>query len=819
VKQSRSTIHWSDFTGLGLASAATLALQVTATRLFSFLIWYHFAFLVLSIAFLGFTAGGLFVATAEQSDPHKSLSKLGIAGGLTGCGVFVALEFLPLEPLFLNGVGPTFVFIVAVLLLLVPFACLGAYICLALSVWSEHIGPLYAVNLGGSAAGCGVVVLLLEWLGVPAAFFASAFMAFASGLLQLRFSRSKRWGWPVVAVAVGAWLTLISMATNELSPLFYIKSAKAYPHLPRELVAERRSDSLSSVEIFAGIPDITATLWGLSPAYHGPIPDLVGFAIDGWALTASYRRPQMEVADSVIDYLPAALPYRVHKAKDALVIGAGGGLDILTALHYGATHVTGVEINPIILDSVRNTYADFAGHLYQDPRVEMHQNEGRHYLKRDPRKYDLIQLSGVDTFAASQAGAFSLHENYLYTVEAMHDYLNALKPDGLLTFTRWLYSPPRQTLRLAAIADRALRERGVERPQNHIVVFGHDVYSVVLIKNDEFSPEEVASIQRDVESKQYSLIYAPHVRVNPFKEKWGDKNPFYELWDRGPDKYIADYQLDISPSTDDRPFFFEYQRWGHVLASDKVFHTQNAQNVLSETLLLCGVLCALLMWLARRRFRGVPVSLGRSAHVYFSALGLAYIFVENVLVQRIILFLGSPVYALTVIMLSLLAWSGFGSMLVARSRLLRERIGWAMCAAAALLVIYSLALRPVLDALLGLPLSLRVIIVLVVVAPLGTLMGMPFPVAIAQLTAAEKRLVPWAWVINGAASVLGSVLAVIMAMTSGFSAVFWAAAALYLVAAWVHRNLVPEAVASPVIPGRASVPPRTSPASPARPPA
>ena len=779
---------------MALASGSVLALQVVATRLFSFLIWYHFAFLVLSIAFLGFTAGGFAVAKLPATpdfDPRVWLSRLGGVAGVATLLCYAVLEFLPPAPHFAADAKAMYSFALLVLVVLVPFVCLGAYICLALSTWSDRIGLLYAVDLAGSALGCLLSVALLTWLGVPAAFFASGFMAFCAGLCNVVPRPGRHWTWFALGCTAMAWLALIAGATHELSAWVYIKTSKPFPNLPRELISAKKSDSLSSVEMFRFPFASLVTLWGMSSQYKDRIPEIVGFAIDGWALTATYKRADVEVPNSVLDYLPAALPYRVQPTRDALVIGAGGGLDVLTALHNGARHVTGVEINPIIIGAVQNEYADFAGHLYQDPRVEMHNAEGRHFLKRDKRKYDLIQLSGVDTYAASQAGAFALHENYLYTVEAMRDYFNALRPDGMVTFTRWLYVPPGQTVRLCAIADQALRDRGLPHPERHIAVFESNGFTVAMIKLSEYSRADIARIESAVTERGFRLLYAPYVRVNPLKELWGE-NPFYQLWDLGPARFIREYALDIRPTTDDRPFFFEYQRWGREswFGSEALFRKQNAQVVLLETLAVCGGLCALILVLAFRRYRSLDARLGVAAHIYFVALGLGYIFVENVLVQRIILFLGSPVYALTVIMFALLAASGAGSALASRYAALQQRAPYAMLMAAGILVLYATCLRPVLDALLGLALPVRILIVLLLIAPLGIAMGMPFPVALDRLTRADARLVPWAWVINGAASVIGSILTVMLAMTVGFNAVFVCAALLYVTAAATFARIV-----------------------------
>jgi hypothetical protein len=298
-------------------------------------------------------------------------------------------------------------------------------------------------------------------------------------------------------------------------------------------------------------------------------------------------------------------------------------------------------------------------------------------------------------------------------------------------------------------------------------------------------------LETEVDAKKFALVYAPFRRVNPYRELWGE-NQFYRFWDLGPERFIEEYPLDVRPTTDDRPFFFEYQRWSLILAWDIIFQGQNAQVVLLGTLLLCGFLCAAIMLVARRRYRKATAgqaSLGFEMHVYFSALGLGYILVENVLVQRIILFLGTPAYALTVILFTLLAASGLGSATAVRVPAFRKRAGWAMLLAAALLLAYAYALRPALDAMLGASLPVRVSIVVLVIAPLGFVMGMPFPLALERLSATDARLVPWAWVINGSASVIGSIITVMLAMARGFTSVFWVAAVLYVVAALASARL------------------------------
>jgi hypothetical protein len=323
------------------------------------------------------------------------------------------------------------------------------------------------------------------------------------------------------------------------------------------------------------------------------------------------------------------------------------------------------------------------------------------------------------------------------------------------------------------------------------------------VKNEAFTPEEVARVQAEVDTRGFSLLYAPYVRVNPPDKAalWGE-NPFYRIWDEGPANFVANYPFDIRPSVDDRPFFFEYQRWtrpvGPITESTVfvLFQKENAQLVLLGTLAFTGLAALTMLLFGRRRAKAAGLSLGLPAHIYFAALGLGYIAVENVLVQRMILCLGRPAYSLTVILCTLLVASGLGSAWAGRAA---GRVEWLTRPAAlfgciiALLLVYSAALRPVLDAVLAFELPARVLIVVALIAPLGFFMGIPFPSAIARLTQQDDRLVPFAWVVNGGASVLGGSITVILAMAAGFTAVFWMAAGLYACAALAASRLVRDA--------------------------
>lgn len=779
--------------GMGLIATATLLLQISLTRIFSLLIWYHFAFLAISLALLGFTAGGVIVFIRPSlTDARLPLRSAWLSAGFAAsclAALLVACR-LPFERSVLDDARQFLSFLALIAVVVLPFVLSGIVIAGNLVAHVRRAGRLYFADLLGSGLGCLVSVPVLDRLGGGAGgMLAAGLAATAAGIAFARRAPAerRRLGGALAGIAA-ALLAALAVAHDPLRDPFYLPNAKIYPKVPREWILERRCGSLACVD-FVENP-VHLGIWGLAKTYTGAPPDQIGVVIDAWAITSIFGASS---DPRIYEALPPTLVHRVRRELGAptrtmLVIGAGGGVDVRSALHFGAERVEAAEIDGIIVDAVRGRWDGFSGGLYRKPEVAVSVAEGRHYLRGSSKRYDVVQLSGVDTFAATQAGAFALSENYLYTVEAMKEYLEHLEPGGILTMTRWLYDPERQTIRLAVIADRAMREMGLDAASSRMVVVsvrtgeGQEGFSVILFRREPFTPEELATIRRLAESDGFEMAWSPDGKVPP-----NAFTAYFAAADK--DRFVAAYPYRIDANTDDRPFFFEYNKLSRILSSrDHFFGAAGGMTLLFVTLALVLAAGAPLTWLARRGPREASAPPPRMAPpwiAYFLALGLGFIAIETVLVSRFILYLGHPVYALSVILCALLIASGAGSF--ASERLVGgspKRLAACLAAVAVLLAAYRLVLGPVFAGTLGAALPARIALTAALVAVPGFLMGTAFPSGLARAPdgAGRGSWVSFAWALNGYASVAGTVVAMVVAIEWGFTAVLLLGAACYAVA-------------------------------------
>ncbi len=650
----------------------------------------------------------------------------------------------------------------------------------------------------GSGLGCALSVVLLERMNPAATFLAFALIAVVAGaLLALRVPDRRQVGGRALVAAVvvlGAYL----LALNPMAAPFYMKSHKSFPKLEKSQIYERTSNSLAILDFFdAG--NLTG-FWGADfQTYfrHHPdhdIPARVGYLIDGWALTFAYSAEGEITEEPIYDYVPAAIVHTVHEPEEVLIIGSGGGIDVINALRNGATDITAVDINPAIMAAGTHDLAEFNQGIFHREGVTPVVAEGRSYLTAaGDRQWDLIQLSGVDTLAATQAGAFTLSENYLYTLEAFTTYFDHLAPGGVLTLTRWMYDPPRQTLRVITLTDAVLRQMGIEDPAQHIILIGdkEGFYSVILMSVTPFTGEQSRQVLAACEHRGFVPLALPHMQVGA---EPNDFEALIALEDK--QAFIADYPFDITVTTDNAPFFMEHTRWRNVLKyPDYIFDKSNGHLLLAATTLIVALFATLFILVPARFIRRDDArKKGRGrALAYFSCLGLAYVLIEMVLVQKLTLFLGNPSYALAVVLCAMLIFSGLGSMLtVYLPGAVGKRLIVICATIAAVLVLYRLALDPILAGTLHLPIAARIALVLGLLAIPATAMGMPFPTAIAALGTTRQDLVVGGWVVNGYFSVLASCAAMVFSISFGFHAVLLVGAAVYAIAA-VCRPIPPEA--------------------------
>jgi spermidine synthase len=764
--------------GLGLTSFAALLLELTLTRLFSVVLFYHFAFLAISIALLGLGAGGVFAYLLKQRFRRFATRTLAARLSMLNAVVIVAvLEIVLHVPVSLVLTGKDFARLtILYLTAAVPFFLTGGLFSIVFARETSRISRLYGADLCGAAAACLAVVPLLNWLGGPNAILVAA-MALAGATTIWAEPRNTRRN----AGLVGLALTVLT-AANYSGRLIDVVYAKGMFRDPA-WVEFARWNAISRVEVDRQGPAKAIVIDADASTY------IMNADVSQWHQTAW---------ENALMSAPPALANVLRPHGDFAIIGPGGGVDVLRAVANGSPSVTGIEINPIIATTImRGRYAEYSQQLYQRPGVHIQVTDGRSFLRATPQHFDVVQMTLVDTWASTAAGAFALSENNLYTVEAFGDYFNHLKPDGLIAITRWEFRQPREALRVVSVAMEALHRLGVANPSRNFIVASEGALNedgipvVVLAKKTAFTGDEEAAVAEHLGkyAKLKSLYSPSQVSRNPFSDLIASNDPY---------AFARTYPYNVAPVSDNAPFFFFTLKPLQILADVGLRHgidwKVNLGVLVLLLVLVISVLAVLaflilpLLWTSANR-RQPPLTL-----VYFVAIGLGYILVEIAFIQRFVLFLGHPTYALTVVIFLLLLSSGAGS-LFSRRCLPRAQMGWIpLILVLLVLVAYVIFLPGRLAALVGMAFARRLLVSGLVLIPLGFVMGMPFPTGLRILASSPAREFPgqdadnaveWAWAMNAGASVLGSALAMVIAIQFGLTVTLACGAAAYLLALFV----------------------------------
>ena len=780
--------------GIGLSSFAALLLELSLTRLFSVVLFYHFAFLAISIALLGLGAGGVFAyLNRSRLAKVETRTLAAVLCCVNAAAIPVVLEVVLHIPVSLdlswaNLLKLTVMYLAAA----IPFMLTGILFSVVFAREARTITRLYGADLLGGALACLGVVPLLNWIGGPnTILFAGVAMALA-GIMWALSSRTRK----IAGVLAGALLVLI--AANHDGRRIDVIYAKGM-FRDQAWVEFARWNAISRVEVDnqgnqgkAIVIDADASTYVMNVDPHG------------WQGT-DWQKNLMSS--------PPALANVLRPHGEFAIIGPGGGVDVLRAVANGSPSVTGIEINPIIANTImRGRYVDYSFHLYERPEVHLHVTDGRSFVRNATQLFDVVQMTLVDTWASTAAGAFALSENSLYTVDAFREYFEHLKPDGVIAVTRWEFQQPREALRVVSVATEALHQLGVSNPARHFIVVSQGdldedgIAVVVLAKKAPFTPEEEDAVRAHLDS--HDNLVALYLPSDP------GQNPFSALIARNdPTAFARDYPYNVAPVDDNAPFFF------FTLKTNQILHDGGLQRgidwkvnlgvvVLGVVFLISmvAVFVFLLLPMALhggRRQRALPL-------LYFVAVGLGYILVEIAFIQRFVLFLGHPTYALTVVIFLMLLSSGAGSLLSGRCIPDTAR-GWIpLIVLIATILLYTGVLTGLLSALIGLPFGVKLAVSAVVLIPLGFAMGMPFPTGLRSFAQpslpdlpaselgepgnTEENAVEWAWAMNAASSVLGSVLAMVVAIHFGLNVTLACGAAAYLLALALLPTLAPRRV-------------------------
>lgn len=765
------------YLGTALIALATLALEVTLTRLLSVTTWYHLAFFCIATAMLGMTAGAATVYLrprwfeGERAVRSAAIACLAWAAATPAC--LVLLCILPL--VFLPSLMGVLVFAVATLACALPFYCSGVAISAALTRFGLPTGRLYAADLAGAALGCLLVLGALEVMDAPSLVLLCGALGLAAAL-ALRRGRGGR-----LAIALG--LYALAVAANAASgagirPLFiklHLESADSF-------VLERWN-SFSRVAVYRPKRD-APKLWGPSPlAPKGPAMPQYEMNIDGEAGTVLGRfRKAEDIAFLRFDVTNVAHPLR--SGGNVCVIGVGGGRDLQTAVYFGYRRILGVEINPIFVDLLRHRFRDFAG-LADRGDVELVVDEARSYLSRTEERFDLIQMSLTDTWAATGAGAFSLSENALYTVEAWQTFLGRLAPGGLFTVSRWYDADDLgETGRMLSLGVAALLADGVPDPSRHLAMFASGSVATLVVSREPLAARDLGLLRRNADALRFDAVVLPGMPpAHPDLRVIAAARSLDALRSAARGR-----PLDFSPPTDESPYFFQ------MLPLSRLFDREvgRGQGVLRGNQTALGTLVVLVICLGALTLVTVVLPLARSgagtpvvwsAAGYFASIGAGFMLLEIGLLQRLSVFLGHPVYALGILLFTLIASTGLGSLWSERLPLDR-RPGLLAFPLVALVLIGALrfALPELATRLVAAPTGTKIAVSVLAIAPVGVVLGCFLPVGLGLAQAVRRAETPWYWALNGIAGVLCSALAVLLALFRGVSANFDAAALCYALA-------------------------------------
>jgi len=784
---------------VALLSSAALAAEILLSRLFAVVHWHHFAYMIISLALLGFGASGTFLALAHRRLLRHfarsylwqiaAFSTLVVASPVLARALPFRAEALlwdPQQPLWL---------VLVFLVLSLPFFCAANAIGLVLVAFRGGAGRVYAADLAGAGLGSIGVLGLLYWVwpeDVLRILSAVGLLAACVGALELRVQRV-RW---LIAAALG----LVAVAAIPGTALRF--EPGPYKGLSEALLIDgtrvtlERSSPLGRISVIESPRVPLRSAPGLSLVSTSEPPAQLGVFTDGDDLQAVTAASHDEARLEFLAQTTSAVAYRVATPRTVFVVGAGGGMEILRARRLGARRVDAVELNPQVAGLLAREFRDYTGGLLDDPDVHLYVGDARGFLAASERRYELVQMSLTGSGGAGGLGG--LNEDYLHTVEAFQLYLQRLAPGGFLSVTRWVQVPPRDGMKLVATVLAALESSGVTDAAHRLLMIRGWQTVTLLVKNGRVTEEDVRRMREFCAALSFDVVWFPGVRpadVNTYNQL---PEPWYYDGVRallGPSRnaFVAGYPFDIRPATDERPYFQNFFRWP-VLAEAWRGKDRGGMALLEAGyLLLVGTLALAL--LAGLVLILLPLALfaplahtGRrlrwQVFAYFTGIGLAFLFVEIAFLQKLVLLVHHPTIALALVLATFLLAAGAGSAWSSRVPQARSRraLAGAVVGIVLLGACYSVVFDTLIAAQAAWPAAARAVVGAGLLAPLAFCMGMPFPLALREL---DEPLVPWAWGINGCASVVSATLATLLAVDFGFRVVLWLALALYGCIVWV----------------------------------
>lgn len=773
--------------GIFLLSFSVLAFEITITRILSVILYYHLAFMVISLAMLGLGAGGVYIYFSakikEKADFFITFFTL-----LSSISIIISLILIlsfPFKPFV--SIKTFFDFWFLYLLFAFPFFFAGLSFSLIFFKLSKQISKVYFFDLVGGGMGALLIVPLLYILDAPTIVI---FIAFSTALSSLFFSLSCQNRFKIISIILTIFLLCLAFFN------FYYQAIKvSYVKGEKETNLIYQKWSPVGRVVVSPMKENTIHAWGLSPNYKpDKLPEQLQIMIDGAAGTDLEKMTDnLEEDLEHLKYDITSLAYYIAPTSRSLIIGFGGGRDILTSLLFGFKEVEGVEINPVMEEIICQRFRDYSGKICEMKNVKLVTGEGRSYIAQSTVKYSLIHLSLIDSWAATVAGAYALSENSLYTTEAFLEYFKHLEENGILTISRFIFEPPQQTIRALSLCRAALEESGVQNFGKNIMIFKTPVFynkdlfvSNLMCKKSAFTEEEIKKAENIAKDMGFDVIYTPLDQKGNYFTKFilaADVEQFYK-----------NYPFRIEPPTDNEGFFF------HMLKLKDFWRVFNFKNIeggqlhnyysvfILITILIIASILSFFFILLPLLFRKAKFLVSKNEALryvlYFAFLGLGFMLIEISLIQRFSIFLGHPIYSIIIALFSILLFSGIGSLLTSKLNMKISKVISALILTGIIFLIISFSFFKI-----QMPLISKSFLSIIFLAPLGLFMGIPFPSGINLLDKKDRQLIPWAFGINCITSTVGSVLTLILYINSGFRITFLVALVFYLFAIFVIKKL------------------------------
>lgn len=771
------------FFSLFLTSFSVLTLEIIFAKIFSVLSYYHFSSMIISIAMLGFGAAGAHITYKSRKDNlDLSLIERNLLFFLISIVIVfylvIKIRFYPLswDADWTNQISLVFLY----LLMGFPFYFAGSIISSLFTLYPEKANTLYFTDMIGAGLGSLSSVFLLMIFPAPLILHLIAIIGLAFMALVSFFKKTIR-------VASLAFLLLFLFFSYKIESkneiLVHVPTGKSLfkwvkPWSKQKVVEYSKWNIIERLDVTRSID---SKIWGyggeVSPVFSEQRCKLRYLFKDG-IMSSGILKIDKDIKEYefLSGYLISA-PYYIQPYTSAAVIGFGGGIDLLVALYHGVKNVMGIELNPEKVKILEKKYYQYSGKLID--RCILIPWEGRHFLSRWKGKVDVIGTSGLDSYPALSSGAYAMQESYIFTVESVISMLNHLTQNGVITTTRIYFNPPRETLKLVVTMKEALRKSGIANPWRHFLILKGNRWTNTLLKKTPFRDDELEKIKKWASKMEFDFFYIPDEKMSNAIDEYLRTSYEHE------DEFIKSYPYRIEPATDNSPFFFQYYKWRHIfnIKKDKWALMPIGLKIVIFSLIQITVLGLI--------FIGVPLLFNRSPTkkrwqlplAYYAAIGLGFILIEIVLIQKLNYFLGGPIYALAVTLFTILTFSGLGSYLVRKRNVTRKSVVISVFILICIALFLIFGLNFFLNMLMPLNRVSRIAVSIIVLAPLAIFMGMPFPSGIVRLRKLEmENLIPLAWGVNSIFSVFGSVFCLFVSLNWGLNAAFLAGVAAYVFA-------------------------------------